>query len=311
VARFDLDAEHAILALQAQLRRGVWRPGPFRHFVIHDRKRRLISAAPFADRVVHHALMSVLEPWLDARFIPDCYACRPGRGTHRAVLRYQHWAARSTYVLKLDIRRYFPSIRHDVLAAQLERRIGDADLLACLLHIVRHGHGSLGTPGLGLPIGNLTSQILANLYLDDLDHRIEQGRADGLTGYLRYVDDLCLLARDKAVLHYWHGVIERELGALGLALHPRKQLLQPVRRPLDLLGYRVTAHRRRVRPDNVHRARRRLQALARAYGAGHLTLDQVRQRLHAWLGHARFAMKERALDELLGQVRFVPGAAPG
>jgi retron-type reverse transcriptase len=132
VLAFALELERELLALRTQLGDGSYRPGAYRQFVVYERKPRLISAAPFRDRVVHHAAMAAIEPALDRRFIAHSYACRRGRGTHAAVERYQQWARRYRYVLKLDVAAYFPSIDHEILKAKLARRIGDRRMLALL-----------------------------------------------------------------------------------------------------------------------------------------------------------------------------------
>jgi retron-type reverse transcriptase len=115
VARFGLALERELLALQRELQTAEYRPGPYHLFTIYERKPRVIAAAPFRDRVVHHAVMNVIEPLLDRTFIHDSYACRIGKGTHAAVDRYQTWARRYPYVLKMDVAQYFPSIDHDIL----------------------------------------------------------------------------------------------------------------------------------------------------------------------------------------------------
>ena len=196
VARFSLGLEQNLLTLQQELITGAYTPGAYRQFTVYERKPRLISVAPFRDRVVHHAVMHVLEPLLDPRFIPDTYACRKNKGVHRAVDRYQQLAREYAYVLKLDIRRYFPSIDRTILIEQLVRRIKDKSVLDLLQKIIDNGPETGGPvqffPGddlvsvserrRGLPIGNLTSQFFANLYLDEFDHWLKESHAgEGLS----------------------------------------------------------------------------------------------------------------------------------
>ena len=138
VARFSLDLEKHLLQLQADLRAQSYQPGSYRLFTIYERKPRQIAAAPFRDRVLHHALMNVIEPLLDKRFIADSYACRQGKGVHRAVNRYQQWAQRYAYTLKMDIARYFPSIDHAILKQQLANCIKDPQVLWLLNLIIDH-----------------------------------------------------------------------------------------------------------------------------------------------------------------------------
>ena len=191
--------------LQQELAARDYHVGDYRQFTLYERKPRLISAAQFRDQVVHHALMNVIEAPLDRCFIFGSYACRKGKGVHAAVGRYQGWARRYPYALKLDVRRYFPSIDHVLLKQKLRRRIADARILELLDLIIDSAPATVDdsvyfigddllTPlerHRGLPIGNLTSQFLANLYLDDLDHQIKEVLR--VPAYLRYVDDLFLL----------------------------------------------------------------------------------------------------------------------
>jgi retron-type reverse transcriptase len=155
VTAFELDLEANLLRLQQELLAGSYRPGAYRLFTIYERKPRLIAAAPFRDRVVHHALMNVIEPPLDRRFIFDSYACRRGKGTHAAVARYQAWAQRYRYVLKLDIRQYFPSIDHALLKAKLRARIKDANVLELLDAIIDGSPGTEIPPHPPLPKGGM------------------------------------------------------------------------------------------------------------------------------------------------------------
>ena len=129
VFAFHARLEENLFALQRELEERAWRPGKYREFYVQEAKRRLICAAPYRDRVAHHALCNVIEPLFDRSFIFDSYACRRGKGTHAAADRYTAFSRRAKYVLKCDIARYFPSIRHDVLYAQLARRIADSDTL--------------------------------------------------------------------------------------------------------------------------------------------------------------------------------------
>jgi Sulfatase-modifying factor enzyme 1/Reverse transcriptase (RNA-dependent DNA polymerase) len=212
VAGFECNLEKELLQLQRELQSGVYQPGNYRLFTIYERKPRQISAAPFRDRVVHHAIMNVIEARIDRSFIDDSYACRHGKGTHAAIDKYQQWAHRYRYVLKMDITRYFPSIDHGLLKQKLRTYMKDQKLLALLERIIDSSQVEpeqwVYFPGddlftqservVGIPIGNLTSQFFANLYLDDFDHFIKEDLM--VKAYLRYVDDMVILADDKARL---------------------------------------------------------------------------------------------------------------
>src|SRR5262249_13810534 len=136
VAEFGLDLERELIDLQRELGTGEYQPGAYRLFTIYDRKPRVIAAAPFRDRVVHHAVMNVIEPVLDRTFISDSYACRHDRGVHAAVSRYQAWSQSYRYVLKMDVQHYFPSIDHELLKTKLRRRIKDRRTIDLLDRII-------------------------------------------------------------------------------------------------------------------------------------------------------------------------------
>ena len=215
VAAYDFDAETRLLRLQERLEAGTYVPGRYRTFVIREWKRRVVSAAPFEDRIVHHALCRVIEPIWEARFIHDSYACRVGKGTLAALNRAQHFARGHRYVLQIDIREFFPSIDHSVLEGILRHHIADARVLDLCHTLIAGGRDVLAeayTPVLfpgddlfalnrprGLPIGNLTSQFWANVMLHPLDLFIKQELH--CRAYLRYCDDLLLFADDTATLH--------------------------------------------------------------------------------------------------------------
>ncbi|MBW9267392.1 MAG: reverse transcriptase/maturase family protein [Candidatus Thiodiazotropha sp. (ex. Lucinisca nassula)] len=300
VAAFALDLEGELLTLQCELADQTYRPGEYRLFTIYERKKRHIAAAPFRDRVVHHAILNVIEPTLDRRFIHDSYACRKGKGVHAAVDRYQQWSKRYPYVLKMDIEQYFPSIDHKLLKTKLRRHIKDASLLALLDQIVdgaptatgRHGHryflgDDLFTPldrPTGLPIGNLTSQFFANLYLDEFDHFIKQQLK--VRPYLRYVDDLIVLGRDKGQLHEISDAIKSRLSDDRLCLHPQKAHIYHIAHGVDIFGYQVFPTKRRLRSDNGHAFRRKLRRQARLYCEGLLNWNDIQPSVNSWIGHA-------------------------
>ena len=320
VARFGLDLEQNLCALQQELAAGTYAPGAYRQFTVYERKPRLISVAPFRDRVVPHAVMCVLEPLLDKRFIADCYACRQDKGVHRAVDRYQQFARDYAYVLKLDIRRYFPSIDRTILKQQLARRIKDRFVLALLDRIIDNGPDTHGPvhffPGddlvavserrCGLPIGNLTSQFFANLYLDEFDHWLKETQR--AKGYLRYVDDLYLLGNDKQHLWTLRDAVAGKLQDLRLSLHEEKTRIYRTTEYVDVLGYKVSRYRRRLRNDNGFRCLRRLRRMSRLYQAGEMDWPILNASVQSWIGHARHAETDALRGAIFSQVSVSRGA---
>jgi hypothetical protein len=300
VAAFEFDLEENLLRLRWELETRAYRPGPYRSFYVHDPKRRLISAAPFRDRVVHHALIHVIEPLFEPRFIPDSYANRVGKGTHRALDRCQHFARRYRYVLQCDLRRFFPSVDHAILYAQLGRVIGDEDVMWLVDQVLASGAGVLAGeyamvwfPGddllaavrpRGLPIGNLTSQFWANVHLNDVDQYVK--RTLRCRGYLRYVDDFLLFADDKPTLHAWRQAVIERLACLRLTLHERRAQVYPVTEGIPFLGFRVFPDHRRLRSRRGLAARRRLQALARRCASGEVDVARLTAGVQGWVAHA-------------------------
>jgi retron-type reverse transcriptase len=318
VARFLMDLELELVRLRRELLDGSYRPGPYRTFEILDPKPRRISAAPFRDRVVHHALTRVLEPIFEQRFLPDSYACRRGLGTHRAIRGAQIAAKRFPFVLKCDIRKYFPSIDHAILMGLLERDIGCPPTLELARTIIDHSNDqepiyhyfpgdTLFTPyerRRGLPLGNQTSQFFANVYLNPLDHFVRGTLQPG--SYFRYVDDFLLFGEDKGKLGEMRRRIEEFLFDYRLSLHPGKSRVYRVRDGVTFLGWRIFPDRSRLVRDNVQRFRARLRDLQQDYAAGRVDWDDVQNAVQAWIAHASHGDTWKLRQQIFDQFPFAP-----
>jgi retron-type reverse transcriptase len=300
VARFLYHLEPNLCRLQRDLLDGTYRPGPYRTFWIHDSKSRQISAAPFRDRVVHHALTRVLEPIFEPRFTDFSFASRKGFGQHRALTLARDACRRYRYVLKCDVEKYFPSIDHEILKAQLARVVKCQPTLKLAALIIDASNpqdtvdhyfpgDTLFTPSSrrrGLPIGNQTSQFFGNVYLNGLDHFVLRELHPAL--YLRYVDDFVLFGDDKGALKTMRERIERYLATCRLSLHARKSRVYSCAEGLTFLGWRLLPQQTRIARPNVVRMRRRLRRLQHLYHAGRIDFAALKQRVQAWLGHAAF-----------------------
>ena len=322
-AAFMARLEPELLRLERQLQAGSWRPGRYVEIAIRDPKPRLVSAAPFADRVVHHALCAVIGPIFERGFIDDSYANRKGKGTHRAVARYERFRDRFRQVLRCDIYRCFPAIDHAILKQDLRRRIACARTLWLADHIIDGSNPqepvNLYYPGddlftpferrRGLPIGNLTSQLFANIHLDGLDHFVKEVlRA---RGYLRYVDDFALFHDDAGVLAEWRERIAAYLARRRLSLHPRKTRVQPCAEPAEFLGFvLLPGGRRRLPEANVRRFRNRLRGLRDRCRAGTVRLDAVERQVGAWVAHAAHADTWRLREAIFRGGLFDPARQP-
>ena len=297
VLDFNFNLEREIFNLQQELKDKTYQPGAYRTFHITDPKSRLISAAPYRDRVVHHALCNIIVPIFERTFIRDSYANRIGFGTHRSLRRFIQFVRSSSYILQCDIKKYFPSIDHEILKELIRRKIKCSDTLWLIDAIIDNSNqqetvieyfpgDDLLTPlarRKGLPIGNLTSQFYANIYLSGFDHFIKEKLK--VAKYVRYVDDFALFSDDRDFLAKARRKIEAYLAKLRLKIHPIKSQLFATKYSATFLGFRILPDRIRVRNSNLHRGRRRLRKLQLEYARGKMSWSQISQSLQSWVAH--------------------------
>jgi RNA-directed DNA polymerase len=314
VLAFNDQLEPQLFGLQQALQTQTYLPGAYHTFEIYEPKPRLISAAPYADRVIHHALCNIIGPIVEQRFIHHSYANRLGYGTHRALRQFVQYARTHQYILQCDIQKYFPSIDHTVLKATLRDYIKCPETLWLIDTLIDHSNPQLPTldyfPGddlltpmvrrKGLPIGNLTSQFFANCYLNPLDHFVK--RQIKAQCYLRYVDDFALFSDDHGWLTEARVAMAEFLAGLRLTIHPIKSQLFATPIGANFLGFRVLplgdAWPRdvciRVRNDNLRRGRIRLRRLAHQADG-----PAWQQSLRSWRAHLAhgdtFRLQQRIL----------------
>lgn len=297
VAHFLFHQEKECLRLQDELRQDIWRPSDFRVFEIREPKPRRISAADFQDRVVHHALCNVLEPIFERQLIFDTWACRRGKGSHLAVQRAQGFSRHYRYFLKCDIRRYFDSVDHAVLKKLLRQFLKDKVLLNTLERIIDHPLPGAAA-GKGLPIGNLTSQHFANLYLGELDHHLKDRM--GVKAYLRYMDDMLIFATDKSQLQCILDEIESFIQVqLQLALKPSATVIAPVSEGIPFLGFRIFPALIRLNGQSLRRFKRRLRLYEQAYKAGKVDVESLSASVQSMIAHLHHADTLRLRQSLL------------
>jgi retron-type reverse transcriptase len=292
VLAFTANLEENLLQIQNELIWKTYRTGPYRFFYVHDPKTRLVAALPFKDRVVQHALCNIIEPIFESRFIYDSYACRVGKGTHAGadrVTQFLRIAQRKwerVYCLKGDIVQYFPSINHAILKAIIRKRIACPDTLWLIDEIIDSGGDGSDCPR-GLPIGNLTSQLWANVYLDQLDHFVKEVLREKY--YVRYMDDFVILSGDKK--HLWdikHQIEDFLADKLDLRLNG-KTGIWPISQGIDFLGYRIWPTHRLVRKSSIKRMKRKLKVFQRKYREGRIDLDKINATIQSWIGHVSYA----------------------
>jgi retron-type reverse transcriptase len=318
VASFEFNQEAELLRLQDELLAERWQPGAYQSFFIHDPKRRLISAAPLRDRVVQHALCNLIEPVWERRFIFDSYANRVGKGTHRALQRCQDFARRYPYVLQCDLEQYFPSIDHAILLEILARQVTDPQVMGLIERILASGVGVLDQvyqmhwfPGdelwarlrwRGLPIGNLTSQFWANVYLNGFDHFVK--RELRCPAYLRYVDDFLLFAEDKPTLWAWKAALEQRLAGLRLTLHPLQVF--PVETGIPFLGFRIFPDHRRLKRRKGIAFQRRFKGLYQRWLSGEIPRQRLDDAARSWAAHAAWGDTYGLRRAVLGKFLLTP-----
>ncbi len=314
VLEFNFHLETELIQLQQELTSKTYTPGEYKTFKIIDPKPRLISAAPYRDRVIHHALHNIIAPIFERSFIFDSYANRTNFGTHKALKRFTHFARSSRYILQCDISKYFPSIDHEILKQLIRKKIKCGDTLWLIDEIIdrsnpqelileRFPNDDLLTPierRKGLPLGNLTSQFFANVYLSGLDHFVkEQIKA---SKYLRYVDDFALFSDDLVFLQSAKAEIENYLVHLRLKLHPIKTQLFETCHGANFVGFRVLSERIRVVSKNVRRGRKRIKYLSKGVRQGKWQESKLQHSLQCWKGHLQHGDTYQLQQQLFGSL---------
>lgn len=255
VMRFERDLGANLKALHDELHAGTYQPKPYRHFIVMEPKPRQISAPAFRDVVVQHAIYGLLNPIFDRGFIHDSYGCRVAKGTHMASDRVQHYlrkAAPDSYTLQLDIRRFYYRIDRAILRTLIERKIKDTRLVDLMMLFADDGKDALG-----VPIGNLLSQLYALIYLDPLDHFVK--REMKVKNYVRYVDDFILWCDTRAqAIERRDIIIDFLQNRLGLTLS--RWTIATVSRGVNFVGFRTWRKRRFVRKHSLFRFSRSLKA---------------------------------------------------
>ncbi len=287
VFRFCFNLEYELLELKQELTHGLYKPRDYKIFEIREPKIRKICSSAFRDRIVHHAICNVLEPLFEKRLISDTYACRVGKGLHAAVKRCQQLTQKNGYYLKCDIRKFFESIDHMLLKVLLRRLIKDKRVLGLLDQITDHE-----VPGYalfkGLPIGNLTSQHFANLYLGELDHFLKERLR--VKAYIRYMDDFVLFAPRKELLHSYLGSLRGYLSEkLKLELKEKVTKIAPVSEGVPFLGFRIYPSLIRVQRVNLIRYRKKIRQKEWDYESGKLVEAKLIESVNSLIAHISHA----------------------
>jgi len=301
VQSFERNLEDNLFELQQRLKSKTYRHGNYYSFYVHDPKQRHIHKACVTDRVVHHLLYTFLYKLFDKTFIYDSYSCRLNKGTHKGVKRLVKLTrivsknySSPCFALKLDIKKFFASVDHEFLIRLLEKKIADGDILWLLKQIIYSFDSDLGEDK-GIPLGNLISQIFANIYLNELDQFVKHELK--VKYYLRYADDFVILNSDKSIYHQYTSILVKYLwDNLKLELHPQKIVLRKLNWGIDFLGYVVLPHYALPRTKTKKRMLRKLKE--------RIGFDNFEKSLQSCLGHLRHASSFKLEQEIENQVWF-------
>ncbi|GHV32346.1 hypothetical protein FACS18949_02950 [Clostridia bacterium] len=325
ILKFTDNLEENLYDIRRELIAETYATGKYREFYVREPKKRLVMALPFRDRVVQWAIYRVVNPLFSKGYITDSYACIDGRGVHHAVKRLHYWAQQTHgagYYLKLDISKYFYRIDHDVLLHIIRRKFDDPPLMRLFERIIRSRDIPFGLPdgaspgdgaarifNRGMPIGNLTSQMFANLYLNELDQFIKRDlRA---RHYCRYMDDMAILADSKAELHAFHDRINAFVSErLKLSLND-KTTIRPLKQGLEFCGFRVWATHTKIRKSSALKMKHRLKKLMAQYAAGEIDYDGAARILAAYKGVLAHSNSYALRNAIYGDWRKDGGAGGG
>lgn len=304
VLRFTDNLEGNLLQLQRELLDGTYKVGPYRQFYVREPKLRLVMALAYRDRIVQWAIYQKLFPFYNKQFIEDSYACRKDKGSHRAADRLQYWLrqvdrkpGQRWYYLKLDVAKYFYRVSHRKLEEILQRRIKDERLMKLLKRIINSEDTAFGLPvgcspedcdldarvwETGMPIGNLTSQMFANIYLNELDQYAKHTL--GIHFYVRYMDDIIILSDSKEQLHQWKDAIEQFLrDELELELN-RKTTIRPISVGVDFVGFRIHTTHRRLKRSTARKIIRHFSGMCDLLTQGEISRERFDRVTASWAG---------------------------
>ncbi len=301
VQLFERHLEDNLFDLYLKLRDKTYRHGDYHAFYVQDPKIRHIHKASVSDRVVHHLLYKFLYELFDKSFIYDSYSCRLEKGTHKGVKKLEKFTRivsknyiKPCWALKLDIRKFFASVDHQILLSLLKSKISDPEIVYLLSEVIDSFQSEQGTSK-GIPLGNLTSQVFANIYMNELDQFVKHQLR--VKYYLRYADDFVILTNNKLELDRYLPQLGNFLQTkLKLKLHPNKIIFRKLEWGIDFLGYIVLPHYCLPRTKTTKRIFKKLEAK--------LDTDSFNQSLQSYLGYLSHAHSHKLTQNLKNQIWF-------
>ncbi len=292
VIEFENNLKQNLLQLRTELLLHCYKPKPLQTFILRDPKTRKISKSAFCDRVAHHALCNIIEPLFEKQFIYDSYANRKTKGTLKAIQRFEYFKkivsrnfTKPAFVLKADIRKYFDHVDHSILLSILRRKIKDPKIIWLSKGIL--SNYSIA-PGKGMPLGNLTSQFFANVYLNELDQFVKKELKAKY--YLRYVDDFVIFHSDRKKLQDYKEEISQFLSErLALSLHPDKSKIIPLKQGVEFLGLKIFRRHKLIKMKNIRKFKKNFTNLYSNYAEKKVQYDKIYDFLEGWNAYAKNA----------------------
>jgi len=305
---FSADLTYNLDQLRKELIERCYQPGEYNIFTIHEPKERVIAAPKYRDKIVQFAIHNVINDDFERKFIKDSYACQKGKGTHAAADRIQHflrkakWKWDRPWIIKADIKSFFYSIKHHIIKNILSKKIKCQDMLQLLCKIIDNSPDQTGLPvskyeselyyyDLGLPLGNVTSQLLANLYMNELDQFCK--RRLSLKLYVRYMDDMCIVVNSREKAKRIKKIISQfVIDKLDLKMNKNKTKIFPLKQGINMVGYKIWPTHMLLRNSSKKRIKQKLNKFKDLLIKGKISKEKVEQILNSWKGHADHASSE-------------------
>ena len=301
---YFFDLEKKLFQIQEELISKKYKTSEYRVFKVYEPKERVIKAVSFKDRIVHHALCNIVEPIFEPRFIFDSFACRKKKGTHKGLERIRRlvqgeFKNKNGYALKCDVRKYFPSMDHKKLKKIIQKRIKDKEVIRLFNEIIDSDSSQFGK-GKGIPIGNLTSQLFSNIYLNELDQFVKHKLRAKY--YFRYVDDFLIFSESKQHLHICKYKIKKFLKTIKLEIPSTKTNIFKINNGVDFVGYQIYPNYIRIRKSNIKKFVKRTRRLRKLFLMGAIHRMRIESSIQSWVGYLSHADAHKICGLVVGAV---------
>jgi len=301
---YFFNLEKKLFQIQNELILKTYKTGKYRIFKIYEPKERIIKAIPFKDRIVQHALCNIIEPIFESRFIFNSFACRKKKGIHKGLERVRklvqnYFKDKNGYALKCDIKKYFQSIDHNKLKKIIQRKIKDKQIINLINGIIDSDSSQFGKDK-GIPIGNLTSQLFANIYLNELDQFVKHSLK--IKHYFRYVDDFLIFSESKQKLHIYKYKIREFLKTLKLKIPYKKTNIYKINTGVDFLGYKIHLKFIRIRKSNIKRFIKRTKKLKNLLLINSISKMKIESSIQSWIGYTSHANSYKICNLIIEKI---------